>query len=361
MPGESRLNAAGRQAGRPIVHNYLMKAASIAAAFAMSLAAQTSEFTADPMPTASCHASTVVEVKPGELMAAWFGGSAEGRPDVAIWASRRQNGHWQTPVELVREPNIATYNPVLFRSADRVLWMYYKFGPSPREWTAGRLFSLDDGHTWSAPEHLPAGLYGPIRAKPLVLPGGVIVSGTSVESYRSWAAWIERSTDNGKTWTRHGPVESPAASVPSSDPTHGLIQPVIVPIQGKHLRLYARSTSTIGRICTAESLDGGLTWSKAHPLDLPNPNSGIDALRLKDGRFVMIYNHTTQGRTPLNLAVSADGEHWAPFHALETEPGEYSYPAMIQGSDGSLHITYTWRRQRIKYVNWPLAKVTIPK
>jgi predicted neuraminidase len=182
-----------------------------------------------------------------------------------------------------------------------------------------------------------------------------------VESYHSWAAWIERSTDNGKTWTRHGPIESPAASGAALDATHGIIQPVVVPIQGKHLRLYARSTATIGRICTAESVDGGITWSKTHPLDLPNPNSGIDALRLKDGRFVMIYNHTAQGRTPLNLAVSTDGEHWTPFYALETEPGEYSYPAMIQGSDGSLHITYTWRRQRIKYVNWPLSKITIPK
>jgi predicted neuraminidase len=109
----------------------------------------------------------------------------------------------------------------------------------------------------------------------------------------------------------------------------------------------------------ADSHDGGITWTAARPLDLPNPNSGIDAVRLTDGRFVMIYNHTERGRTPLNLAVSLDGEHWKPFHALETEPGEYSYPAMVQGSDGSLHITYTWRRQRIKYVNWPL--VLIPK
>jgi predicted neuraminidase len=333
------------------------KRLALFAALTATLSAQTSEFIADPMPTVSCHASTIVELKPGELMAAWFGGSAEGKPDVAIWGSRRQNGRWQTPVELVREPNVATYNPVLFRTGDGVLWLYYKFGPSPREWSAGRLFSLDDGRTWSAPEHLPAGLYGPIRAKPLVLTGSVIVSGTSVESYHSWAAWIERSADNGKTWARYGPIESPAPITAAADATHGLIQPSVVQVEGKHLRLYARSTNTIGHICTAESLDGGITWSKARAIDLPNPNSGIDALHLKDGRFVMIYNHTTQGRTPLNLAVSADGEHWTPFQALETDPGEYSYPAMIQSGDGSLQITYTWRRSRIKYVNWPLAKV----
>jgi len=317
--------------------------AALAAAGAM---AQTSEFVADPMPTPSCHASTVVETAPGELMAAWFGGSGEGRPDVAIWSARRVDGKWQPPVELAREPNIATWNPVLFHSADGRLWFYYKFGPSPREWTAGRRFSLDNGRTWSPPEHLPAGIYGPIRAKPLVLPGGQIVSGTSVESYQSWAAWIERSTDNGKTWTRHGPIVIPDG---------GIIQPVVVPMGGKRLRFFARST--IGRVCLADSTDEGATWSAARPIDLPNPNAGIDVVRLKDGRFVMVYNHTAKGRTPLNLAVSADGERWTPFHELENEPGEYSYPAMVEGHDESLHITYTWRRQKIKYVNWPLAKV----
>jgi predicted neuraminidase len=327
------------------------------ATLATALSGQTAEFIAESMPTPSCHASTVIEVRPGELMAAWFGGSDEGRPDVAIWGAHKQNGHWQAPVELVREPNAATYNPVLFRSGDGVLWLYYKFGTSPSTWTAGRLFSRDDGRTWTAPEHLPAGLYGPIRAKPLLLPGGVIVSGTSVESYHSWAAWIERSTDNGKSWTRHGPIVAPASRVPGAETTHGIIQPVVVPMKGKHLRLYARSTATIGRICVADSHDAGITWTAARTIDLPNPNSGIDAVRLKDGRFVMIYNHTAKGRTPLNLAVSTDGDHWKPFHDLETEPGEYSYPAMVQGSDGSLHITYTWQRKRIKYVNFPLGKI----
>ena len=313
---------------------------------ATALLAQTVEFVADPMPTPSCHASTIVEVRPGEFLVAWFGGTAESRPDVAIWSACRKDGRWQSPAVLVREPNIATWNPVLFRSADSLLWLYYKFGPGPQQWTAGRLFSRDDGASWSAPEHLPAGLYGPIRVKPLLLPGGVIVSGTSVESYQSWAAWVERSADNGQTWTRHGPI-----SVPSS----GIIQPVIVPMGGTHLRLFARSQ--MGKICVADSLDAGLTWTAAHAIDLPNPNAGLDVVRLRDGRFVMIYNDSASARTPLNLAVSRDGDRWTPFHALETEPGEYSYPAMIQGSGGDLHIAYTWRRERIRYVSWPLDRI----
>jgi predicted neuraminidase len=289
-------------------------------------------------------------------MAAWFGGAGEGKPDVGIWASRKIDGRWQTPVELVREPGAATYNPVLFRNAAGLLWLYYKFGHSPDTWTAGRLYSRDDGATWSRPEHLPAGLYGPIRAKPLLLDDGTIVSGSSVESYRSWSAWIERSTDGGFTWTRHGPITVPGED---SGKTHGIIQPVVVAMGAKHLRFYARSTATIGRICVSDSMDNGVTWTPAHPIDLPNPNAGIDVVRLRDGRFVMIYNHTRQGRTPLNLAVSDDGDHWKPLAVLEDAPGEYSYPAMVQGADGSLHITYTFQRKLIKYVNWPLAKIPV--
>ncbi len=316
------------------------------------------EYVADPSPTRSCHASTIVELKDGSLLSAWFGGKDEGAPDVAIWSARREQGRWQKPVELAREPQIATYNPVLFHSADGVLWLYYKFGPNPTVWSAARRFSRDEGKTWSPVEHLPAGLYGPIREKPLVLADGTILSGTSVESYQSWASWIERSTDNGQTWTKHGPVTVPPSPADGNDKgRHGIIQPVVVPIEGKHYRLYARATKDIGRICAADSFDGGITWTAAHPTALLNPNSGIDAVRLRDGRFVMIYNDSSLLRTPLNVAVSTDGESWRNFATLENAPGEYSYPALIQLASGDLVMTYTWNRKKIRFVQLPLAKV----
>lgn len=331
----------------------------------VSEASDQREFIFTSAPFASCHASTVVELRNGDLMASWFGGSDEGNPDVGIWGSRRTAGGWSAPVELVKEPAIAMYNPVLFYTKDERLWLYYKFGPHPTSWTAGRMFSVDDGEKWSTPEHLPAGLYGPIRAKPLVLADGTIVSGTSVESYRSWAAWIERSNDNGATWRKFGPITVPpvtraigeagdaAAAVPGSNDwkyTEGIIQPSVVPLGGKHLRLYARSTSRTGRICVADSMDAGVTWTAARPIDLPNPNSGIDAVTLKDGRVVLVYNHTVHGRTPLNIAVSKDGEHFQMIETLENQPGEYSYPAVVQARNGDLLITYTWQRKRIRFV-----------
>lgn len=316
----------------------------------MALAAPSSEFIFERAPFASCHASTIVEIARGEFLAAWFGGSGEGRPDVAIWGARRSGGGWSEPFELAREPEIAAYNPVLFHSRDNTLWLYYKFGPSPGTWTAARRYSRDQGKSWSEIEHLPAGLYGPIKDKPLVLKDGTIVSGTSVESYHAWACWVERSTDHGKTWTRHGPITVPGEP-------YGIIQPAIVPLAGGKLRMFVRATQRIGRICYADSSDGGVTWSGARPTSLPNPNSGIDAVALADGRIVLVYNHTDRERSPLNVAVSRDGDTWNSFLVLESEPGEYSYPAVIQASGGNVHVTYTWNRRRIKHVEIPLQQI----
>ena len=133
----------------------------------------------------------------------------------------------------------------------------------------------------------------------------------------------------------------------------------VISMGGKKLRLYARSTSQIGKICVADSKDGGLTWTDARPIDIVNPNSGIDAVALRDGRVVLIYNNTPKGRTPLNLAVSTDGEHFRMFQTLEDQPGEYSYPAIIQDKNGDLHITYTWNRKRIKYMKVSLSEIPV--
>lgn len=320
----------------------------------------TQEFIYTSAPFPSAHASTLVELRDGDVLAAWFGGSAEGKRDVAIWGARRAGGQWSAPMELVREPNTPCWNPVLFHSADGRLWLYYKFGPVVREWTGARMYSDDEGKTWSKPEHLPAGLLGPIKDKPLVLKDGVIVSGSSVESYASWAAWIERSTDNGRTWKTIGPITVAGVTPPASDGKEivtGIIQPAVVQLGGKHLRFYARPSNDLGKIAVADSMDEGATWTQARLIDVVNPNSGIDAVGLRDGRVVLIYNDSPTERTPLKLAVSKDGEHFTAFATLESEPGEYSYPAIIQLKDGDLAMTYTWQRTRIRYAQVGLKSV----
>ena len=85
--------------------------------------------------------------------------------------------------------------------------------------------------------------------------------------------------------------------------------------------------------------------------------SGIDAVRLKDGRIVLIFNNSYNKRTPLNLAVSKDGEHFTVFKTLEDGPGQYSYPAIVQAANGDLMMTYSWRRETIKFVRVGLGDV----
>lgn len=331
--------------------------------------------------TPECHASTIVALKGGELMAAWFGGQHERAPDVAIYTARMHDGKWNAPVEVARETvdgkGVPTWNPVLFHSRDGRLWLYYKSGASPSVWTATRMWSSDEGKTWSAKERLPSGILGPIRAKPLVLADGVIVSGSSTEGSGGWKAYIERSTDDGRTWTRIGPItvskEQDAAEKPWPEPAmdspelrakdkgprkyDGIIQPSVVSLGGKHLRMYARSKTLAAKVVVADSMDEGVTWSATRFIDVPNNNSGLDAVGLKDGRVVMIFNDTPRGRSPLNLAVSKDGEHFRVFATLEQGAGEYSYPAIIQAPDGDLEMTYTWHRTTIKHVHLALAEV----
>lgn len=300
-------------------------------------------FIFEKAPFASCHASTIVETEPGRFLAAWFGGKAEGAADVKIWGARLDGKTWSPPEMLAEEPGFPCWNPVLFLSRSKTLFLFYKAGPSPMSWTGYIKRSADGGKTWGKTEPMPAGLLGPIKNKPVQRSDGAILAGTSVESHRAWAGWLERSTDDGKTWQRFGPIQVPGHP-------HGLIQPTLFDLGGKKLLALCRSRG-IGFVCQAESADGGETWSPARPTELPNPNSGIDGVRAADGDLYLIYNHTKLGRTPLNVARSPDGgQTWKKVATLEEELGEFSYPAVIQAHDGQLHVTYTWNRRHIKHL-----------
>lgn len=299
------------------------------------------EFIYETGPTPSCHASTLALARDGSVLAAWFGGKEEGAPDVAIWSSRRAGRRWSAPVKLAEGGGVPCWNPVLHRTGRGNLLLFYKIGTSPETWSGALIRSADDGRTWSMPELFPPGILGPIKNKPLELPDGTLVCGTSVESYKSWGCWVERTRDEGRTWTKHGPILVP-------ENPYGTIQPAIFGARGK-MAMVCRSRG-LHQVVRAESQDGGRMWTPATSIALPQNNAGLDAVRLKDGRSVLIYNHTTRGRTPLNLAVSRDlGKTWKPGPVLETAPGEYSYPCILQAEDGLIHFAYTWRRERVRY------------
>jgi predicted neuraminidase len=297
----------------------------------------------------------------GTLVAAWFGGTEEKHPDVGIWVSRTGNGKWSPPVEVANGKQadgsrLPCWNPVLFRPKGGSLHLYYKIGPDPSRWWGTVMISLDGGKTWTAPRRLPDGILGPIKNQPVQLADGTIVSPTSDETH-GWRVYFERSTDGGKTWSR-GDWVNDGKEVAAIQPT------ILIHRDGK---LQALCRNRAGPILTTSSTDDGRTWSKLTPTELPNPNSGIGAVTLKDGRHVLVYNHVPSvlgkwggPRSPLNVAVSADGKTWQAAAVLESEPGEFSYPTVIQAADGSVHVTYTWNRKRIKHVVLDPAKLAGP-
>ena len=303
----------------------------------------------------SAHASTIVETPSGVLIAAWFGGTAEGSDDVQIWLSRQPPGQtWSPPLPMTSFQRMPAWNPVLFHEGKQT-WLFFKVGPSPREWVGAYRRSEDGGINWTPATYLPAGLSGPIRAKPIRLADGAWLAGTSVEAgyradtpadapYRSWAVWVERSSDHGTTWTRHGPITVPGEPF-------GVIQPTLWETSSGEVRMLMRSTERIGRIVASSSQDGGRTWDAGRPTPLPNPNAGIDVVRLHDGRLVLVYNHLPRGRNAIHLAISNDeGNSWSHPLLLEEGEGEFSYPAVIETADGLVHITYTWKRTHIRHL-----------
>lgn len=295
-------------------------------------------------PFASSHASTIVETPDG-LVAAWFGGSEEGATDVAIWLSRNAGTGWSAPEEVANGTDVRTqqrfpcWNPVLFLRRNGDLLLFYKVGPSPSTWWGMVRKSTDNGESWVKVDRLPSGFVGPVRNKPIELADGTLLCGASHE-HKGWRVRMEWAKDPFGIWYC-GPSLNAAY-------TMAVIQPTILTHGPKSFQLLCRSKQ--GKIMTCSSTNNADAWSPMSRTTLPNPNSAIDAVSLKDGNHLLIYNHTTQGRAVLNAAISADGKTWQAVCELENEPGsEFSYPSVIQTKDDLVHVTYTWKRQRIKH------------
>ena len=297
----------------------------------------------------SCHASTICELPGNRLIAAWFGGKHEGNEDVAIWYSVFEKNNWSKPVELASGKQAdgkryPCWNPVLFRTRDGKLFLHYKVGSSPREWWAEVKISSDNGQTWSASKKLPDGFLGPIKNKPIQLNSGEIIYGSSKEYLDGkWIIHVEKSDSLGNNWKM----------IPIDCGDFQTIQPAILQHGNKRLQLLCRSRQ--GVVVESWSSDKGNTWTKVQPIELPNPNSGLDAVTLSSGKHLLVYNPLRSGRSKLVLAESSDGKNWKELAELESTPrGEYSYPAIIQTRDGSIHITYTYQRRKIKYARFKL-------
>ena len=309
------------------------------------------EFIFENAPFAQCHASTIAEGKHG-LVAAWFAGTREKNPDVGIWVSRHVDGRWLGPVEIdkgiVKDVDYPCWNPVLFQQPEGDLILFYKIGPNPREWWGVYRASADGGATWSERVELPKNIVGPIKNKPVLLSDGTLLCPSSTET-QGWRVHFEMTRDFGKTWARTTSINDGMAV--------NAIQPSILTLEDGALMALGRSRESL--IWQSVSTNLGQSWSEMRLIDLPNPNSGTDAVTLKNGQHVLVYNHTGKGRSPLNVAVSSNGYNWNAAVVLEAGPGEFSYPAVIQTADGLVHVTYTWKRTSVKHVVLDLAKFAI--
>ncbi len=310
-------------------------------------------FDPDHPPTPACHAATVVAL-PDRLVAAWFAGSHEKNPDVGIWSAVFRGGAWSTPREVANGGGEACWNPVLFNTPEG-LRLFYKVGASPSKWRGEVLASTDSGENWRRGPVLPDGFLGPIKNKPLLLDNGDLLCPSSREQ-GGWSCHFEILSPDGARHSAHGvpdPLDLQA------------IQPTVFRRERGFEALVRTKRGIVARTTSAD----GRTWSPLQATPLPNPNSGIDAANLPDGRAVLAYNptRTPDGRwggprTPLTLAVSGDDGEWHDVLTLDddaTAPdgshGEFSYPAVIcaadaPGSREAVHVVYTWHRRSIKHV-----------
>ncbi len=308
-----------------------------------------SEFIFEPGSVPTNHASTIVETTEG-LLAAWFGGPRARDPLNSIYSARYDGTNWSKPVMLLEgrtgNARLQCWNPVLFQPSRGPLLLFYKVGPSPEEWWGMLTTSTNTGRSWTSPKRLPDGFIGPVRNKPLELSDGSLLCGASIEG-GGWTVHMERTFSAGERWEKTAPLSAPAEIA--------AIQPTILPHANSSLQILCRTKQ--GFIAESWSKDAGKSWSALTLTKLPNPNGAIDAVRLRDGRFLLVYNASATERNVLNLAVSQEGRQWTPELVLEEGTGEFSYPAIIQARDGLVHITYSWNRQRIRHTVIDPAKL----
>lgn len=312
----------------------------------------------DDRPFPQCHASTLVRLDDGQFLVAWFGGKEEKNPDVGIWLSKGKPGHWSAPKEVAKIREDAHWNPVLQKTADGTIILYFKVGKEIAQWETWVKKSTDKGETWSDAYELvkgDKGGRGPVKDKLIELSDGSWLAGASNEVGR-WEVFVDKSTDKGKTWTASPYLKIDSTKIKGK----GAIQPTLWETEPGIVHMLVRTTG--GKIARADSKDYGKTWSEILPTSLPNPNSGIDLARLKDGTLVLAYNPDDQNwgsRSPLSLTLSSDdGQTWTDQADLDKgkKEDEFSYPAIISWGD-SVAVTYTWNRQKIAF--WTGSKKDI--
>ena len=317
----------------------------------------------------SCHASSVLPLEDGTVLAAWFGGSYEKCPDVGIWLARRVNGIWEDPVQVAKAEQTAHWNPVLFSTNEGVR-LVYKVGATIPGWKSRTKLSADGGKTWSEevcyPE--PHAACGPVRSKPLRMSNGQLLAPNSDESTDRWFPLVDVSDDEGHAFSLLSriPMNLTDPARPDYISGDGAIQPTLWESEPGHIHALLRTTC--GYIFRSDSTDYGKTWCQAYNTGLPNNHSGIDIVRHGDTLYLALnpISGLWAARTPLVIYRSRDnGVTFTPFITLAdrlTDPrtgdtAEFSYPSLAIADD-VLYVTHTSMRRQILFHKIPLSETS---
>ena len=303
--------------------------------------------------TNSCHASTVLPLCDGSVVAAWFGGSEEGNDDVKIWVSIRKDEKWSEPYSIaVDGKEHPHWNPVLFKRENGDVILYFKYGKPIPNWVTYYCISKDGGKSFSKPQILVLGDNdggrGPVKNKAIRLKDGTVIAPASKETIlKNWKCFVDISHDDGLTFEHSNFVLRPK----KNRKTVGMIQPTLWE-DAKGVHMLVRTNE--GHIYKSDSKDGGKTWCKGYETELLNPNSGIDLAQHESGNLYLVMNPTTGDwgdRAPLVILESTDsGETFHEFFVCESTTGdhEFSYPAIVAHGN-ELHVTFTHEREGIVY------------
>jgi predicted neuraminidase len=295
------------------------------------------------------HCSSITEAPNGDLLVTWYSGSYESADDQALFISRRKKGSgtWSKPELLLKSPGNPPGNAIVWTDELKRVWLLWgrMDGTQPMMrgtgWSQCRLFyrtSSDNGVTWTKDQPffhdtlgwLPRNLTLKLHDGTLVVPISDELNGHGVD-----LSFFLATKDNGATWTQSGIMR-------------GGEQPTFIERSDGTLLAYLRVRPNIK---SAESHDGGKTWSEPTPTQWKNPDAGISMWKLKNGHVILVFNNQDNSRSPLHIGLSTDeARTWGKPLQLESNPGEYSYPSVMQSSDGTIHIIYTFRRYSIKHI-----------
>lgn len=335
------------------------------------------------------HASCIVECPNGDLLACWFHGSGEKVDDVIIEGARKVRGEksWCPRFVMADTPGYPDHNPCMFIDPQQRLWLFwptlvanqwgtaimkykvsedYQRPDAPPAWSwldiihvtptdfeaeierasdrsrakyAGKILEKIASEIYlqkvrgEARDRLKQRLGWMTRAHPTLLPSGKLIVPLYNDTFS--VSIMAITSDWGKTWKTSRLLVG-----------FGNIQPSVVRKNDGTLVAMMRENGPLERIRTSESRDEGTTWSPVGESDLPNPGSGLEVIRLRNGHWALIYNDTTESRHSLALSISDDeGTSWKWKRHLELSPpgaGSYSYPSIVQAKDGVIHATYSY-------------------